>query len=78
MEQANKTHLLVYFLEISFVNGHRLEIYCVPEIADRIIQTSESFGIEAAVIGRTEPKLSDGNSNTLTIHNQDKTLNYKI
>lgn len=58
--------------------GHRLEIYCVPEIADRIIQTSESFGIEAAVIGRTEPKLSDGNSNTLTIHNQDKTLNYKI
>ena len=58
--------------------GHRLEIYCVPEIADRIIQTSESFGIEAAVIGRTEPKLSDGNSNTLTIHNQDKTLKYKI
>ena len=58
--------------------GHRLEIYCVPEIAGRIIQTSESFGIEAAVIGRTEPKLSDGNSNTLTIHNQDKTLNYKI
>ena len=58
--------------------GHRLEIYCVPEIADRIIQTSESFGIEAAVIGRTEPKLSDGNSNTLTIHNQEKTLNYKI
>lgn len=58
--------------------GHRLEIYCVPEIAGRIIQTSESFGIEAAVIGRTEPKLSDGNSNTLTIHNQEKTLNYKI
>mgnify|MGYP001287604794 FL=1 len=58
--------------------GHRLEIYCVPKIADRIIQTSESFGIEAAVIGRTEPKLSDGNSNTLTIHNQEKTLNYKI
>ena len=58
--------------------GHRLEIYCVPEIADRIIKISETFGIEAAVIGRTETKLSNGNSNKLTIHNQDKTLNYKI
>lgn len=58
--------------------GHRLEIYCLPEIADEIIQTSESFGIKAAVIGRTESKQSDGNSNTLTIHHQGKELNYKI
>ena len=58
--------------------GHRLEIYCTPEIADAIIQTSESFGIEAAIIGRTETKQSESDSNTLTIHHQDKKLNYKL
>ena len=58
--------------------GHRLEIYCLPEVADAIIQTSKSFGIEATVVGRTEAKQSDGDSNTLTIHHQDKKLNYKI
>lgn len=58
--------------------GHRLEIYCTPEIADAIIQTSQSFGIEAAIIGRTETKQSEGDSNTLTIHHQDKKLNYKL
>ena len=30
--------------------------------------------IEAAVIGRTEAKQSEGDSNTLTIHHQDKKL----
>ena len=58
--------------------GHRLEIYCAPEIADAIIQTSESFGIEAAIIGRTETKQSESDSNTLTIHHQDKKLNYTL
>jgi phosphoribosylformylglycinamidine cyclo-ligase len=58
--------------------GHRLEVYCLPEVADAIIQTSKSFGIEATVVGRTEAKQSDGDSNTLTIHHQDKKLNYKI
>ncbi|MDG1702224.1 MAG: AIR synthase-related protein [Opitutae bacterium] len=58
--------------------GHRLEIYCLPEIADAIIQMSQSFGIEAAVIGRTESIQSNDNTNTLTIHHQDKKLNYKI
>ena len=58
--------------------GHRLEIYCIPEIANAIIQTSESFGIEAAKIGRTEAKHSADDSNTLTIHHQAKKLNYKL
>lgn len=58
--------------------GHRLEIYCLPEIADAIIQESQSFGIEAAVIGRTEASQNNDNTNTLTIHHQDKKLNYKI
>ncbi|MFL2848270.1 MAG: AIR synthase-related protein [Coraliomargaritaceae bacterium] len=58
--------------------GHRLEVYCLPEVADAIIQTIQSFGIEAAVIGRTESSQSNDNTNTLTIHHQDKKLNYKI
>lgn len=37
-----------------FNMGHRLEIYCRPEYADRIIALSESFGVPAKVIGRVE------------------------
>ena len=32
--------------------GHRFEIYIKPEFADRVIEISESFGVEARVIGR--------------------------
>lgn len=34
-----------------FNMGHRLEIYTSPEVADKIISISESFGIEARIIG---------------------------
>ena len=34
--------------------GHRLEIYCDPAAADRIIAISGEFGIDAKVIGRVE------------------------
>ncbi len=37
-----------------FNMGHRLEIYCRPEYAERIIAISESFGVPAKVIGRVE------------------------
>ena len=35
-----------------FNMGHRFEIYIKPEFADRVIEISESFGVEARVIGR--------------------------
>lgn len=38
-----------------FNMGHRFEIYCKPEYADRIIAISGSLGVEAKVIGRIEP-----------------------
>ncbi len=38
-----------------FNMGHRMELYVMPESAERIIEISESFGIEAKVIGRCEP-----------------------
>lgn len=38
-----------------FNMGHRMEIYCPAEVAQGIIEISESFGVEAKVIGRVEP-----------------------
>jgi len=38
-----------------FNMGHRFEIYVRPELASGIIAISESFGIEARVVGRVEP-----------------------
>ena len=46
-----------------FNMGHRMEIYLKPEHAARVIEISESFGIEARVIGRVEA----ADANRLTI-----------
>ncbi|MEC7264374.1 MAG: AIR synthase related protein [Bacteroidota bacterium] len=35
--------------------GHRMEIYVNEQVADDIIATSKSFGVEAQIIGRVEP-----------------------
>ncbi|MCL3779707.1 phosphoribosylformylglycinamidine cyclo-ligase [Prolixibacteraceae bacterium JC049] len=37
-----------------FNMGHRYEIYTSPEVAEDIIAISESFGVEAQIIGRVE------------------------
>ena len=37
-----------------FNMGHRMEIYVSPELADNIIAISNSFGIEAQVVGHIE------------------------
>lgn len=37
-----------------FNMGHRLEIYLAPESADEVIAVSQSFGIDAQVVGRVE------------------------
>jgi len=34
--------------------GHRMELYVNPDVANRIIQISESFNIDAKIIGRVE------------------------
>jgi phosphoribosylformylglycinamidine cyclo-ligase len=38
-----------------FNMGHRYEIYCGADVAEEIIAISESFNIEAQIIGRVEP-----------------------
>ena len=37
-----------------FNMGHRLEVYVSPEDADRVMEISRSFNIDARVIGRIE------------------------
>lgn len=37
-----------------FNMGHRMEIYCNPEVAKDIIEISESYGVPAQIVGRVE------------------------
>ncbi len=54
-----------------FNMGHRMEIYVAPEMADAIIAISQSFGIDAQVVGHIEegPK-------SLTIQSEYGEFNY--
>ena len=55
-----------------FNMGHRMEFYVAEEHAARIIEISESFGIEARVIGR----VADAPANRLTIKSEFGTFEY--
>jgi len=55
-----------------FNMGHRYEFYVSPEKAERIIEISKSFNIDAQVVGRVE--VSD--SKKLTIQSQFGTFEY--
>lgn len=52
--------------------GHRMEVYCRPEAVSNIIQLADSFGIDAAEIGRTEA----APANCLTIKSEYGTFTY--
>ena len=56
-----------------FNMGHRMELYVAPEDAARIIEISESFGVEAQIIGRVEA----AECKQLTIHSPYGTLSYE-
>lgn len=56
--------------------GHRFEIYCEPEVVDRIISISKEFQIEAQLIGRTESSTQPNQNNHLTIENDNFQLKY--
>jgi len=34
--------------------GHRFEIYTTPDVAEELIKISESFNVEAKIVGRVE------------------------
>lgn len=48
--------------------GHRLEVFCAPEDASATLALAASFGIEASIIGRTEPSRLPGGRNHITLH----------
>lgn len=54
-----------------FNMGHRMELYVQPEIADAIMAISQSFGIDAQVIGYIEE-----GPRALTIYSEYGTFNY--
>ena len=49
-----------------------MEIYLAPEHAARVIEISESFGIEARIVGRVE----EADTNRLTIKSEFGTFEY--
>jgi phosphoribosylformylglycinamidine cyclo-ligase len=55
-----------------FNMGHRFEIYTSPEVAEKIISISQSFNIDAQIIGHVEP--SEGKK--LTIKSEHGTFEY--
>ncbi len=55
-----------------FNMGHRMEIYLPAEYAQRVIEISESFGIEARIVGRVE----DAPANRLTISSEKGVFEY--
>lgn len=58
--------------------GHRMEIYCTPESAERIIAISQSQGVPAQIIGRTEASTRSDQQNHVTIQHAGKTLSYAV
>jgi phosphoribosylformylglycinamidine cyclo-ligase len=52
IQQQNDTPLNEMFKVFNM--GHRLEIYCHPDLADKLIAVSGQFGIEARIIGHVE------------------------
>ena len=55
-----------------FNMGHRMELYVKPEDAQSIIDISNSFNIEARIVGRVE----NANENKLTIISEHGTFEY--
>lgn len=55
-----------------FNMGHRMEIYVSPSEAERVMEISRSFGVDARIIGRVE----DADANRLTIKSEFGTFEY--
>jgi phosphoribosylformylglycinamidine cyclo-ligase len=70
IQQASGTDWLEMYKVFNM--GHRMEIYLAPEFAQEMIDISESFGIDAQIIGRCEAS----DSKKLTIDSQFGTFIY--
>ncbi|MFP6900357.1 MAG: AIR synthase-related protein [Opitutales bacterium] len=56
--------------------GHRLEAYCEPSVAEDLISIAGDFGVDAQVVGRTEPSELSSGANHLLIQRGDIALSY--
>ncbi|MEM9226957.1 MAG: AIR synthase-related protein [Verrucomicrobiota bacterium] len=61
-----------------FNMGHRMELYCLPERTDALLAVVRSFGIEAQVIGRTEPSQRKDDGNHLSLTHAGEVLSYAL
>jgi len=55
-----------------FNTGHRMEIYLEEKKAEKVIQISKEFGVDAKVVGRVE----NADAKKLTIHSEKGTFEY--
>ena len=53
-----------------FNMGHRMELYCAPEIAEKFIAISKKYGVDAQIVA------SEDGINHVTIKTKDDTFNY--
>jgi phosphoribosylformylglycinamidine cyclo-ligase len=53
--------------------GHRFEFYLDPKDADKVVEISKRFGIDARIVGRIEPAPGE---KKLTITSQYGTFEY--
>lgn len=58
-----------------FNMGHRMEVYCLPEMAETVIAAAATFNIEARVVGRTE---ASENGNRLSLHHETEIFSYRL
>ncbi len=68
-EQSNTDWAEMYKV---FNMGHRLEVYLDPKDAEKVIEISKSFGIDAQIIGRVE----DCDTTRLTINSEFGVFEY--
>jgi phosphoribosylformylglycinamidine cyclo-ligase len=58
--------------------GHRFEVFCEPKAADDVMAVANGFGIEAKVVGHTEPTECEDGANQLVIRRGETELAYAL
>lgn len=58
-----------------FNMGHRMEVYCLPEMVETVIAAAATFNIDARMVGRTEAA-QDGNR--LSLHHGTEIFSYRL
>ena len=76
IQQASKTSTEEMFRVYNM--GHRMELFCKPSAADKIIAISKDFSIPAQIIGHTEASTHKDGQNQVTITHNNETINYTL